>query len=371
MFKITMRFLTILGLLLPGLLIAQEKPWMFGPFERPEGVNPIITPGKGSVFYCPMKEMNVYWEEMATFNPASVVRENKVYVLYRAEDKLGEMIIGGHTSRIGLAVSDDGLNFKTKQEPVMYPDHDDQNKFEWPGGVEDPRIVETIDGMYVMTYTQWNRDIPRLAIATSNDLVNWEKHGPAFADAYDGKYLDLESKAGAIISRLEGNRLIPEKINGHYWMYFNVPYIHIAISDDLINWKPLEDDREDLLRVLSPRPGYFDSWLVEPGPPALITDDGILLIYNAGNTIHTGIPELGHRLYTAGQALYDKANPLKLIDRTDNYFIRPEKEYEKTGQYEEGTTFLEGLTFFNDKWYIYYGTADSRVAVIVWDPSSD
>ncbi len=356
-------------ILMPLAVTSQEKEWMFGPFERPEGVNPVITPRKGPVFYCPMNEKEVYWEEMATFNPASVVRDGRVYVLYRAEDKLGEMIIGGHTSRIGMAVSDDGINFERKPEPVMYPFHDDQKEYEWPGGVEDPRIVETAEEMYVMTYTQWNRDVPRLAIATSYDLVNWEKHGPAFEKAYDGKYLDLDTKAGAIVCRPEGSRLIPEKINGKYWMYFSVPYVHIAVSDDLINWKPLEDDRGELLKVLSPRPGYFDSWLVEPGPPAVITDHGILLIYNAGNSIHTGIPELGHRLYTAGQALYDPANPIKLIDRTDNFFIRPEKEYERTGQYEDGTTFLEGLSYFDGKWFIYYGTADSRVAVIIWDPA--
>ncbi len=361
----------VLLLLIPFTGSSQEKEWMLGPFERPGSINPIIVPRKGPLFYCPMNKKELYWEEMATFNPASVVRDGRVYVLYRSEDKLGEMIIGGHTSRIGMAVSDDGLNFERRPHPVMFPDHDSQKEYEWPGGVEDPRIVETDHGKYVMTYTQWNRDTPRLAIATSSDLKNWKKHGPAFSEAYDGKYLDMDTKAGAIICRLEGNSFIAEKINGQYWMYFNVPYVHIAVSNDLINWKPLEDDRGELLRVLSPRPGYFDSWLVEPGPPALVTEHGILLIYNAGNSIHTGIPELEHRLYTAGQALYDSENPLKLIDRTDNFFIRPEKEYERTGQYEDGTTFLEGLSYFNNKWFIYYGTADSRVAVIVWDPATD
>lgn len=361
----------ILFFIIGPTLFAQEKEWMFGPFVRPDGVNPVITPRKGPAFSCPMNEKEVYWEEMATFNPASVVRDGKVYVLYRAEDRLGEMIIGGHTSRIGMAVSEDGLHFERKPEPVLYPDHDLQKEYEWPGGVEDPRIVETADGNYIMTYTQWNRDVPRLAVATSSDLVDWEKHGPAFSKAYEGKYINLESKAGAIICRPVGDRLVAERINGKYWMYFNVPFVHIAVSDDLIGWEPLEDDRGDLLRVLNPRPGYFDSWLVEPGPPALITDDGILLIYNAGNSKHTGVPELGHRLYTAGQALYDAGNPLKLLDRTDTYFIRPEKEYERTGQYVEGTTFLEGISFFNGKWHIYYGTADSRVAVITWDPGAD
>jgi len=66
------------------------------------------------------------------------------------------------------------------------------------GGVEDPRIVESHDGTYVLTYTQWNRDVPRLAVATSRDLIVWTKHGPAFAHASGGKYLRFESKSGAI-----------------------------------------------------------------------------------------------------------------------------------------------------------------------------
>ena len=119
----------------------------------------------------------------------------------------------------------DGLQFARRSVPVLYPDTDAQRPYEWPGGVEDPRIVEAEDGSYVLTYTQWNRRIPRLAVATSRDLVHWTKHGPAFAHAYGGKYLDLESKSGAILARVEGSRVIATKVGGMYWMYFNVPDI--------------------------------------------------------------------------------------------------------------------------------------------------
>src|SRR5205823_7004881 len=111
------------------------------------------------------------------------VRNGKVYVLYRAEDASGDAQIGHHTSRLGLAESADGLHFTRRSEPVLYPDKDEQATYEWSGGVEDPRVVETDGGEYVLTYTQWNRDIPRLAVATSRDLVHWTKHGPAFAKA--------------------------------------------------------------------------------------------------------------------------------------------------------------------------------------------
>src|SRR5688500_355045 len=184
-------------------------------------------------------------------------------MLYRAEDASGEARIGHHTSRLGLAESADGLRFTRRETPVLYPDTDAQAKYEWTGGVEDPRLVEREDGMYILTYTQWNRDIPRLAVATSRDLVAWTKHGPAFADAGGGKYRNLESKSGAVLVRVEGDRLVAARVNGRYWMYFNVPEIMLATSDDLVRWTPLEDAAGRPLRVLSPRPGWFDSWLVE------------------------------------------------------------------------------------------------------------
>ena len=345
---------------------AAERPWMFGPFEKPVGVNPILTPNATATFRAPGSGQPVHWEEGATFNPAAVVRNGSVHVLYRAEDVSGDAKIGGHTSRIGLAQSADGLRFSRRASPVLYPANDSQRANESPGGVEDPRIVESDDGRYVLTYTQWNRSIPRLAVATSRDLVTWEKHGPVFAKAAGGKYLKVESKSGAILSRVEGNRLVATRVNGKYWMYFSVPNVLIATSENLIDWTPLETPDEKPLAVLSPRPGYFDSWLVEPGPPALLTDRGIVLLYNAGNSERYGDPSLPARVYTAGQALFDPKNPLKLLDRSDRPFLRPTEGYERTGQYPEGTTFVEGLVPFNGDWYLYYGSADSRVGVAVW-----
>src|SRR5438876_1129190 len=369
-----LKALVLVGLLsAPGSLTGQPacgqgRTWMFGPFEKSREVNPAMTPSPASQFRSPLGDSIVRWEEHATFNPAAVAKDGRVFVLYRAEDASGERIIGGHTSRIGLGESQDGLHFTRRSVPVLYPDADAQRPYEWPGGVEDPRIVEAGDGSYVLTYTQWNRDVPRLAVATSRDLVHWTKHGPAFGKAYGGKYLNLESKSGAILARVEGTRVVATKVGGTYWMYFNVPDILIATSDNLIAWTPLEDMHGNLLKVLSPRPGHFDSWLVEAGPPALLTEHGIVVMYNAGNSETVGDPTLPARIYTGGQALYDRRNPLKLVARSDAPFIQPTEDYERTGQYPEGTTFVEGLVPFDGRWYLYYGTADSRVGVAVWDP---
>jgi beta-1,2-mannosidase len=347
----------------------QGREWMFGPFEKPAEVNPVVAPSRTTTFLSPVNGDSVQWEEFATFNPAAVVKDGKVYLLYRAEDATGKSEIGWHTSRLGLAWSEDGLRFTRRSAPVLYPDKDAQATLEWPGGVEDPRIVEADDGTYVLTYTQWNRDIPRLAVATSRDLISWHKHGPAFAQSDGGRYRNLDSKSGAIVSRVAGHRLIATRVDGKYWMYFNVPDVLVATSDNLLDWTPLADSVGKLVKVLSPRLGHFDSWLVEAGPPAIITPQGILLLYNAGNSGKDGDPSLPDRIYTGGQALYDPRNPLRLMARSDAPFIKPTEAYERTGQYAAGTTFVEGLVPFQGRWYLYYGTADSRVGVAVWDPS--
>jgi len=63
---------------------------------------------------------------------------------------------------------------------VLYPAHDGQEQREWPGGCEDPRLVEGPDGTFILTYAQHNRSDIRLAVATSKDLRHWTKHGPVF-----------------------------------------------------------------------------------------------------------------------------------------------------------------------------------------------
>jgi beta-1,2-mannosidase len=360
----------LLGLALARPAHAQWKEWMLGPFEKPREVNPVVAPSPAATFRSPMTDSVVRWEEYATFNPAAVVRAGRVFLLYRAEDASGAERIGHHTSRIGLAESADGLRFTRRAAPVLFPDKDAQAPYEWTGGVEDPRVVEAEDGTYVLTYTQWNRDVPRLAVATSRDLVTWRKHGPAFARTDTaGKYHRVESKSGAILCRVVGDRLVATRVNGKYWMYYNVPDVLVATSDDLVSWTPLEDANGRALRVLSPRPGYFDSWLVEAGPPAILTDRGIVLLYNAGNSGAHGDPTLPQRVYTGGQALFDARNPVRLLARSDEPFIRPTEPYERTGQYAEGTTFVEALVPFRGRWLLYYGTADSRVGVAVWDPA--
>ena len=344
---------------------AQNQSWVVGPFTRPAEGNPVIAPNPDSTFADPLLKAPAHWEALHTFNPAAIVRHGKVYVLYRAEDNSGAMEIGGHTSRLGLAESKDGIHFKRRAAPVFYPAADGEQAREWPGGVEDPRIVESEDGTYVLTYTQWNRVTYSVGIATSRDLVHWDKHGPAFLPAAGGKYAQLKYKSAGIVTHLVKDRLIAAKINGRYWMYWGEGAIRLATSADLIHWAPVEDTHGAPVELLKPRAGHFDSTFPETGPPPLLTSEGIVVIYNGKNAETGGDPELGANAYASGEALFDALNPAHLLAQMAHPVLKPERPYEKTGQYIAGTTFAEGLVYFHKQWLLYYGCADSLVAVAI------
>lgn len=350
---------------------ATTPDWAWTGFRRPEGANPVIAPDTATRFFCPLRREWVAWQEGDTFNPAAAVHDGRVVLLYRAEDRSGEGI-GQRTSRLGCAFSDDGVHFERLPEPVFYPDVDSQTALEWPGGVEDPRIVQTDEGLYVMFYTQWNRRQARLAVATSRDLLTWHKHGPAFAKAHGGRFRDAFSKSASPVTRVDGGRQTVARIGGRYWMYWGEKFVNVAVSDNLTDWTPLLGPDGELLRVLEPRDGYFDSKLTECGPPAVVTDAGILLLYNGKNAAG----ERGDGAYTpgsycAGQALFDAADPTRLKGRLDKPFFVPEADFERSGQYPAGTVFIEGLVLHDGRWFLYYGCADSRVGVAVREAGAE
>jgi predicted GH43/DUF377 family glycosyl hydrolase len=248
----------------------------------------------------------------------------------------------------------------------MFPGKDPQADAEKGGGCEDPRVCMTEDGTYVMMYTQWNRKCARLGVATSRDLVNWTKHGSPFHRAYGGKFENMFSKSASIVTKMDKHgRQVIAKINGKYWMYWGEQYVNVATSEDLINWTPEVDENGEIKKTILPRPGYFDSMLTECGPPAIMTKDGIILFYNGKNDALNGDKTYSANTYCAGQILFDKKNPYKVLDRLDDPFYKPEADFEKSGQYPAGTVFIEGLVPFKGKWYLYYGCADSFVAVAV------
>lgn len=359
---------------------ADSKDWTLGPFQRVNEANPCLAPTESGVFYCPVSKEEVHWENKDVICAAAAVRNGKVNMLYRAEGRAGGLAgktgQGWGTSRIGLASSEDGIHFNRYLRPVLYPDNDFMNVYEWDGGCQDPRVVEDQSGTYYMTYTAFDGKTGRLAIASSSDLFHWKKHGLVFDKAFNGEYRDRWTKSGAIVVRREGTRFIAARINGRYWMYYlegryregiYTPRAYVATSENFVDWEPVRDENDDLVYAIAPRKGFFDSQLTEPGPFGLLTDKGIVLIYNGAYLTPDPHAEHHHLVFAAGQALMDSENPIRALDRTNHDFFHPQLPWELQGQVSN-VVFLESLAFFRGQWFIYYGAADSRIGVARYIP---
>lgn len=351
------------------------QSWALLSFVKLDSANPILQPGNNT-FVDPITKQTTGWEAKNVFNPAVAIRNDTLFMLYRAQDSIGKPT---GTSRIGLAWSTDGIHFTRYATPVLYPENDAYKKWEWQGGCEDPRLVQDSAGLYYMTYTAYDGTTARLLIATSKDLIHWTKYGSVFAKAYNGKYVDKWSKSGSIVSTYQNGKIIAAKINGKYWMYWGDLFIWAATSDNLIDWTPVEmganekppialkgvAEKVPQLQIEVPtRDDKFDNDLVESGPPAMLTDKGILLLYNSRRMPPCGDTSLKEGTYTTGQVLLDKNNPTKILHRLNTYFMKPEKEYELTGEVNN-VCFIEGLAQFHNQYFLYYGTADSKIAVAV------
>ena len=301
-------------------LAAQQTKLPFGAWRRASEA-PIISP-EGAA-----------WESAGTFNPAVIkTAPEKIVMLYRAQDAKG-------TSRIGYAESTDGIHFARRAEPVLSPEAD----YEKDGGVEDPRLQKFGD-TYYLTYTGYNKKDAQLCLATSRDLIHWERKG-VILPAYKGNWNVAWTKSGAIV---------PEKIGGKYWMYWlgtsadKTDQMGLSSSEDLIHWT-----EETKTPVLPRRPGKFDSRVVEPGPPPILTPQGIVLIYNGADD---------KLVYRTGVAVFDRRDPRKVLYRSEEPVFAPEKEWERVGQVPN-VVFVEGMVKRGEKFLFYYGGADKYVGV--------
>ena len=313
-------------------------PIAFGNWQRAID-EPILSPrGNG-------------WESAGTFNPAVIfvpegrepteaAHPAKFVMLYRARDAAG-------TSRIGYAESFDGTHFTRRAEPVLSP----ETEYEKDGGVEDPRLQQ-IGHVYYLTYTGYNKKDAQLCLATSHDLIHWERKG-VIVPANRGNWNVKWTKSGAIV---------PEKIGGRYWMYWlgtaadGSDQMGLSSSPDLLHWT-----EETKAPVLPRRRGQFDSRVVEPGPPPIITPQGIVLVYNGADD---------QLVYRTGFAIFDLNNPRRLVSRSDKPLFAPEEDWEKTGQVPN-VVFVEGMAKRSilttvepgDEFLFYYGAADKYVGV--------
>jgi len=311
------------------------KEWLKPSFVKYPN-NPILSPiGSG-------------WQSMSVLTPAVIIKDETFFMLYRGDDwsyvrwienqPLPRRIIEqrweeweeterkGGWSCIGLATSRDGIHFRRyAHNPLIMPEYE----FEKPWGCEDPRVVE-LEDTYILTYRAGGKHI---ALATSTDLFHWRKRGRCLPE-WDA------TNSGAIV---------PERIGGRYVMYHGDSNIWIAYSNDLVHW---ESERNE--PVMTPREGYFDDSLVEPGPPPIVTEEEIILIYHGRHKEAW--------TYSLGVAAFSKKDPAKLLYRSDSPFLQPSEEWEMSGK-AYNVIFATGLVNYCGTWYLYYSGSDTYIGV--------
>lgn len=265
----------------------------------------------------------------AVFNGPPIVTDDGVYLILRVEGQHGY-------SFFALARSKDGLNFKIDEKPVMMPAREGPFAKYETKGIEDPRVT-TIDGVCYVVYTAVGECGPRIALAKTQDYVNYERI--------------------AMISE-PGNKdgiLFPKKIRGRYARLdrpigMGKGSIWVSYSPDLINWGDSEV-------IISPRGGYWDDYRIGASVTPIETEQGWLEIYHGVKMTSAG------PIYRAGLVLLDLDDPAKVIKRGDSPILSPREDYERIGDVGN-VCFACGAVIDDDgNMKIYYGAADTSICI--------
>ncbi len=283
--------------------------------------NPILLP-----------EPTSPWECYNVFNPAVIYDRSLFHMFYRAQGL-------DWVSRIGYAVSRDGIHWNRLRQPILEP-HDSTDS----RGVEDPRVVK-IDGVYYMTYTAYGRIFKGKGeatfagggilpmIARSTNLITWERIGP-IVEGEDNK----------------DHVLFPRRIKGRFVaLHRRRPYIWIAYSDDLHAWR-----EEDMSPIFGPRRNNdWDSAAVGGNGVPIETEEGWLVFYHGYDA---------HHVYKQGVCLLDLDDPTRVIRRPKAPIFWPEELWELRGDVPN-VVFSCANPVVDGTIYFYYGGGDHVIGL--------
>ena len=314
-----------------------EEPfpkWAVGPIQKPI-TEPVLSPSESG------------FDSWAVYNPAVTVKDGVFYMFYRAEsrDEANTPYLG--TSRIGMAVSEDGLSFRRcGTQPII----DADSPLELPGGCEDPRICRVGDVWHLIYGAYQYPGEVYLCHAVSIDLYHWEKKGPLLRDGEGNPY---PCKSAAIVSDPQGNAV---QVNGSYLLYTNTC---VARSTDFTSWKAVPFQASEFSGSLHEVCVALTDYR-NPG------QDDILLFF-AGN--FSKIQEKDY-FYAIGEALFDRNSPQSRKAFLREPVIKPELPFEKVSdrlavvpESVKGTLFLDSVFRWKGLWYAYYGCSDQFVGV--------
>ena len=303
--------------------------------------NPVIVPNP-----------KLHWESQGTFNPAALLIDGVVHLLYRAQGDDG-------FSYMGYACSRDGYKFEGRRaRPAYIPrdifeggkgikNHVKGNRSSsgggW-GGCEDPRLTMIGETIY-MTYIAYDGWRPQRIALTSISKEDFLKKRWS-----EWSWPILISPPGVVDKNA---CLLPEKIGGKYVFFHRVfPDILIDYVDDL----DFEDGK--FLKgefKIPPRPSMWDSRKLGVGATPIKTRLGWLVIYQA-------VDDRQDSQYKMGAMILDTNNPTKVLYRTPLPILVPNAHYENHG-FKAGVAYPCGAVVKDSTLFVYYGGADSYVCV--------
>lgn len=310
------------------------------------------------------------FEGDGVLNPAVIQEGDDIHMFYRA-------VRHGNYSTLGYCKLDEPTHVAERHDtPLVFPQFDYESH-----GVEDARIVK-IEGVFYMTYTAYDGVNALGALATSMDLLHWEKKGIIVPQVNYDKFHHLAESKGDVNDKYfrthrqemlykkldEKIKLLvwdknviffPRRINGKLHFLHRIrPGIQIVSCNELSDLTV--DFWDDYFvhfgsNILMDSVFEHEASYIGGGCPPIETKEGWLLIYHGVHDTPIGY------VYTACAALLDLENPRKELARLPYCLFQPELDYELTG-YVNNVCFPTGAIVQNDTLYIYYGAADERIA---------
>ena len=240
----------------------------------------------------------------------------------------GKMLLSS-MSHLRVARGTDGENFTFDERPAIFP----ANAYE-SYGCEDARIT-FIDSRYYITYTAVSDRGVTVALASTDDFVNFQRHGIIFPPYNKDAVIFPQKIRGRYACRLRP-----------YRSEFNQACIWTAWSPDLVSWGDYE-------MTMAPEADTWMSDRVGCGGTPIRTDDGWLEIFHAADD---------NGRYCLGAMLSELDSPQRVIARSSRAVFEPQAEYETRGVYGN-CVFSNGVIADPDgKITVYYGAADKVCA---------
>ncbi len=308
------------------------------------------------------------FEEGGVLNPAVIREGDYVHLLYRAVRR-------GNRSTVGYCRLHGPLTVETRNATaILSPEAPYESQ-----GIEDPRIVK-IDDLYYLSYCAYDGVNAMGALATSKDLVNFERHGlvvPQFSYEEMSGFIYSKGPLNEKYKRYNAHHhsstkngvkemvwdknvvFFPRRIGGKLWFLHRIkPDIQITCIDSVAGLTP-EFWREylgNLERHIALAPKYdHEVSYIGAGCPPIETDAGWLIIYHGVHDAMNGY------VYSACAALMELNDPSKELARLPYPLFFPDNPWEFSGEVSN-VVFPTGATVFDDTLYIYYGAADERIA---------